>query len=75
MVNYYNITLQFLQYNVPHGKLARATYVRNTFKSFAKPEDITPENMKLVYILGWIVEMVSASYIETKIDKMGKNKV
>lgn len=29
-----------------------------TYKAFEKPENLTPENIKLANILGWIMEIV-----------------
>lgn len=48
-----------LQYNVPTGKKNRGLAVVAAYKYFAKPEDLTPENIRFANILGWCVEMVS----------------
>lgn len=47
-----------LQYNVPQGKKNRGLATITAFKSLAKPEDLTEENLRLVHYLGWCVEMV-----------------
>lgn len=51
-------SLQALQYNVPRGKKNRGLSTILAFKTLAKPEDITPENLKLAQYVGWCVEMV-----------------
>lgn len=48
-----------MKYNVPCANKAHGLSTVLAFKTFAKPEDITPENMKLATYLGWCIEMVS----------------
>lgn len=50
---------QVLEYNIPNGKHVRGSLAVHGFKTFAKSEDLTPENIKLAIILGWCVEMVT----------------
>lgn len=61
--------MQALQYNVPRGKKNRGLATIFAFKTLAKPEDITPENLKLAQYLGWCVEMVSYRAITLVIKK------
>lgn len=47
-----------LQNNVPNGKKNRGLSVVLAYKLLEKPENITPESVRLAIILGWCVEMV-----------------
>ncbi|XP_044746444.1 farnesyl pyrophosphate synthase-like [Coccinella septempunctata] len=49
-----------LNYNVPHGKKNRGLAVVASYKILEKPENLTPENIKLANILGWLIEMLQA---------------
>lgn len=48
-----------LQYNVPNGKKTRGLSTVIAYKILEKPENLTPENIRLANILGWCVELVS----------------
>lgn len=48
-----------LHYTVPNGKKNRGLAVVAAYKMLEKPENLTPENVRLANILGWCVEMVS----------------
>nr|CAH7744747.1 unnamed protein product [Callosobruchus chinensis] len=52
-----------LQYNVPNGKKVRGLSTVISYKILEKPENLTPENIRLANVLGWCVEMVSFSLI------------
>nr|XP_023019940.1 farnesyl pyrophosphate synthase-like [Leptinotarsa decemlineata]AKO63325.1 farnesyl pyrophosphate synthase [Leptinotarsa decemlineata] len=47
-----------LQYNVPTGKKTRGLSTVIAYKMLEKPENLTPENIKLANILGWCVELL-----------------
>ncbi|KAK9892209.1 hypothetical protein WA026_019013 [Henosepilachna vigintioctopunctata] len=47
-----------LEYNVPKGKKNRGLAVVACYKILEKPENLTPENLRLAAILGWSVEML-----------------
>ncbi|XP_060857923.1 uncharacterized protein LOC132935393 isoform X2 [Metopolophium dirhodum] len=49
-----------LQYNVPGGKNKRGLTLVTSFKMLASPSDLTDENLRLSYILGWCVEILQA---------------
>lgn len=51
--------VKVLQYNVPTGKKVRGLSAVVAYKMLEKPENLTPENIKLANILGWCVELVS----------------
>lgn len=48
-----------LHYNFPMGSMEIGLTAVAAYKSFEKPNNITPETMKLAYILGWLIELVS----------------
>ena len=50
---------QVLQYNVPGGKKNRGLALVLAYRMLAKPQDVTPENIRLATIMGWCIEMVS----------------
>ncbi|CAH1100522.1 unnamed protein product [Psylliodes chrysocephalus] len=50
-----------LQYNVPTGKKTRGLSTVIAYKMLEKPENLTPENVRLANILGWCVELLKAS--------------
>ncbi|KAG5899528.1 hypothetical protein JTB14_008215 [Gonioctena quinquepunctata] len=52
-----------LQYNVPTGKKTRGLSTVIAYKMLEKPENLTPENIKLANILGWCVELVSKNIL------------
>ncbi|XP_018578619.1 farnesyl pyrophosphate synthase-like [Anoplophora glabripennis] len=47
-----------LQYNVPTGKKIRGLSTVIAYKMLEKPENLTPENIRLANILGWCVELL-----------------
>nr|AFR31785.1 putative farnesyl diphosphate synthase [Tetropium fuscum] len=47
-----------LQYNVPTGKKTRGLSCVTAYKILEKPENLTPENVKLANILGWCIELL-----------------
>nr|ALL35403.1 isopentenyl diphosphate synthase [Phyllotreta striolata] len=49
-----------LQYNVPNGKKTRGLTTVIAYKMLEKPENLTPENIRLANILGWCVELLKA---------------
>lgn len=61
-----------LQYNVPNGKKNRGLAVVASYKMLEKPENLTPENLKLAHILGWCVEMVSTYYLTNDLNTKNK---
>jgi farnesyl diphosphate synthase len=54
-----------LQYNVPRGKRNRGLATVLAFKTLAKPEIITPDNLQLAQYLGWCVEMLQSTLLIT----------
>ncbi|XP_036344543.1 farnesyl pyrophosphate synthase-like [Rhagoletis pomonella] len=52
-----------LEYNVPLGKKNRGLLTVLTYKNLVKPDDLTPENIKLAQYLGWCVEMLQCFFI------------
>ncbi|CAG9865009.1 unnamed protein product [Phyllotreta striolata] len=52
-----------LQYNVPNGKKTRGLTTVIAYKMLEKPENLTPENIRLANILGWCVELLQAYFI------------
>jgi farnesyl diphosphate synthase len=51
-----------LQYNVPLGKKSRGLATAMAYRMLASQSQLTPENLRLVYYLGWCIEMVSEIY-------------
>jgi len=49
-----------LDYNVPHGKKSRGLTVVASFRHFATPDLITPDNLHLARMLGWCMELFQA---------------
>ncbi|XP_051160303.1 uncharacterized protein LOC127280930 [Leptopilina boulardi] len=49
-----------LQYNVPKGKMTRASYLIYAFKQIAHSDQLTDENIRLALILGWCTEIMQA---------------
>ncbi|XP_001950423.2 farnesyl pyrophosphate synthase-like [Acyrthosiphon pisum] len=49
-----------LKYNVPGGKNNRGLTLVTSFKMLSTPSDLTYENLRLSYILGWCVEILQA---------------
>ncbi|KAH8261207.1 hypothetical protein KR044_005118 [Drosophila immigrans] len=52
-----------LQYNVPQGRKTRGLLTVFAYKNLVRPEDLTTENMKLAYYLGWCVELLQSYLI------------
>ncbi|CAH1956275.1 unnamed protein product [Acanthoscelides obtectus] len=49
-----------LQFNVPNGKKIRGLSTVISYKILEKPENLTPENIRLANVLGWCVEMLKS---------------
>lgn len=49
---------QVLQYNVPGGKKTRALALVYAYKLLAPSDQLTEENIRLVRILAWCMELV-----------------
>ena len=54
-----NVHDELLRYLAPFGKKLRASIVFSTYEQLEKPENITPENLRLAMIMAWALEMVS----------------
>ncbi|CAG9831692.1 unnamed protein product [Diabrotica balteata] len=52
-----------LQYNVPTGKKTRGLSTVIAYKMLERPENLTPENIRLANILGWCVELLQAYFL------------
>lgn len=52
-----------LQYNVPGGKKNRGLATVLSYKILEKPENLTPENLRLANVLGWCVEMLQTFFL------------
>lgn len=52
-----------LQYNVPGGKKNRGLALVLAYRMLAKPQDVTPENIRLATIMGWCIEMLQAFFL------------
>ncbi|XP_018563021.1 farnesyl pyrophosphate synthase isoform X2 [Anoplophora glabripennis] len=52
-----------LQYNVPTGKKIRGLSTVIAYKMLEKPENLTPENIRLANILGWCVELLQTNFV------------
>ncbi|RZC35164.1 farnesyl pyrophosphate synthase, partial [Asbolus verrucosus] len=52
-----------LHYNVPSGKKNRGLATVAAYKMLEKPENLTPENIRLANIMGWCVEMLQAYFL------------
>nr|CAI5863584.1 unnamed protein product [Callosobruchus analis] len=52
-----------LQYNVPNGKKVRGLSTVISYKILEKPENLTPENIRLANVLGWCVEMLQSYFL------------
>lgn len=48
-----------IEYTVPNGKKIRSWAMVASYKLLEKPERITPEKLRLAFILGWCIEVVS----------------
>ncbi|XP_057657389.1 farnesyl pyrophosphate synthase [Diorhabda carinulata] len=75
-----------LQYNVPTGKKTRGLSTVIAYKMLEKPENLTPENIRLANILGWCVELLRSFDVVVddtidntpswyKIDSVGKQAI
>lgn len=53
-----------MQYNVPGGKKNRGMALVLSYKMLSSHTKITDENLRLSYILGWCIEIVSIFAIE-----------
>src|SRR5688572_9746792 len=51
---------QICKYNVPNGKKFRAHMLLAVYRHYAEPESLTPENLRLVRIMGWLGELMQA---------------
>lgn len=51
---------KILQYNVATGKKIRGLNVVYSYRLLTKPEQLTPENVKVSQVVGWCVEMLQA---------------
>ncbi|XP_043479264.1 farnesyl pyrophosphate synthase-like isoform X2 [Leptopilina heterotoma] len=54
---------KMLQYNVPKGKMTRATDLVYAYKQLAPPDQVTDGNIRLARILGWCNEMLQAFFL------------
>jgi len=52
---------KLLNYNVPHGKQNRALLCASAYRYLTK--DLTEENIRLSYIVGWCVEILQAFFV------------
>lgn len=52
-----------LQYNAVGGKMNRGLAVSLSFKLLAAPDLVTPENIRLAYILGWCIELLQSFFL------------
>uniref|UniRef100_A0A1I8Q9H8 Farnesyl pyrophosphate synthase n=1 Tax=Stomoxys calcitrans TaxID=35570 RepID=A0A1I8Q9H8_STOCA len=52
-----------LEYNVPHGNKYRGILTVQAYKSLVASQNVTPEMIKLSYILGWCVEMLNSFFL------------
>ncbi|XP_020292649.1 farnesyl pyrophosphate synthase isoform X3 [Pseudomyrmex gracilis] len=52
-----------LQYNVPGGKKNRGLSLVYAYKLLAPSDELTEENIRLIRILGWCVELVQAFFL------------
>lgn len=55
------IVFQLLKYNVPGGKLDRGLALVHSYKMFCAESELNDENLQLVYVLGWCIEIVCCS--------------
>nr|ALL35407.1 isopentenyl diphosphate synthase [Phyllotreta armoraciae] len=49
--------------NVPNGKKVRGLTTVITYKLLEKPENLTPDNIRLANILGWFIELIEAAVV------------
>lgn len=54
---------KLLQYNVPNGKKNRGLATVLAYKMLEKPENLTPENIRLANIMGWCTEMFHTHHL------------
>ncbi|XP_058826673.1 farnesyl pyrophosphate synthase [Topomyia yanbarensis] len=52
-----------LQYNVPQGKKNRGLAAVLAYRMLAKPEELTPENIRRAHYLGWCIEMFQSFFL------------
>ncbi|XP_055528739.1 farnesyl pyrophosphate synthase [Wyeomyia smithii] len=52
-----------LQYNVPQGKKNRGLAAVLAYRMLAKPEELTPENIRRAHYLGWCIEMFQSMFL------------
>ncbi|KAF5308201.1 hypothetical protein FQR65_LT06381 [Abscondita terminalis] len=52
-----------LLYNAPGGKLIRLRTMVTAYKIMESPQNLTPENMELAYILGWCIELLHSGVL------------
>ncbi|KAL6252198.1 hypothetical protein P5V15_015171 [Pogonomyrmex californicus] len=51
---------KLLQYNVPNGKKVRSLALIYAYKSLASDDQLTEDNLRLVRILAWCIELLQA---------------
>ncbi|KAK9884174.1 hypothetical protein WA026_005129 [Henosepilachna vigintioctopunctata] len=54
---------RMLDYNAKEGRKLRPYLMIATYKYFTNEEDRTPENIRLMNILGWFIELMNAAYV------------
>lgn len=54
---------KLLTYNVPKGKRLRVRATVTAYKILETPKNLTAENLRLAFILGWCVEMLNGFYL------------
>ncbi|KAL6252199.1 hypothetical protein P5V15_007362 [Pogonomyrmex californicus] len=52
---------KLLQYNVPYGKKVRSLALIYAYKSLASDDQLTEDNLRLVRILAWCIELLQAA--------------
>ncbi|XP_063923116.1 farnesyl pyrophosphate synthase-like [Zophobas morio] len=58
-----NVHDELLRYLAPFGKKLRASIVFSTYEQLEKPENITPENLRLAMIMAWALEMLQTACV------------
>lgn len=53
-----------MKYNVPCSSKTHGLSAVLAYKAFVRPENNTPENLKLAHYMGWCLEFVSVSLSE-----------
>ncbi|XP_063241129.1 farnesyl pyrophosphate synthase-like [Bacillus rossius redtenbacheri] len=52
-----------LQYNVPSGRKIRGLALIYAYKQLVPAEHLTPDNLRLAYIMAWCIEMLQAFFL------------